>query len=128
MGYLLGYPTSRNLCYYPLSLHHNQTQSYIMMQNSIILQNVSLSDIEALFSKVIDDKMKSITPTTSVTDKLLTRQETARLLKISLPTLDDWTKTGVIKAKRIGTRIRYAYRDVEAAIKDLPNLKYSRRA
>lgn len=98
------------------------------MQNSIILQNVSLSDIEALFSKVIDDKMKSIAPTTSVADKLLTRQETARLLKISLPTLDDWTKTGVIKAKRIGTRIRYAHCDVEAAIKDLPNLKYSRRA
>lgn len=100
-----------------------------MMQNSIILQNVSLSDIEALFSKVIDNKMKSITPpATSVTDRLLTRQETARLLKISLPTLDDWTKTGVIKAKRIGTRIRYAHCDVEAAIKDLPNLKYSRRA
>lgn len=110
-------------------MYHNQTQSYIMMQNSIILQNVSLSDIEALFSKVIDDKIKSIAPTTTrVTDKLLTRQETARLLKISLPTLDDWTKTGVIKAKRIGTRIRYAHCDVEAAIKDMPNLKYSRRS
>jgi hypothetical protein len=100
-----------------------------MMQNSIILQSVSLSDLEALLSKVIDDKMKSIYPaSTNVTNKLLTRQATARLLKISLPTLDDWTKTGVIKAKRIGTRIRYNYCDVEAAIKDLPTIKYSRRA
>ena len=57
-----------------------------MTQNSIILQNVSLSDIEALVSKVIDDK-----------------------------------------AKRIGTRIRYIYTDVEAAIKDMSSIKYSRR-
>lgn len=98
------------------------------MQNSIILQNVSLSDIEALVSKVIDDKIKSITPTpTSVTSKLLTRQETAKLLKISLPTLDGWTNAGLIKAKRVGTRVRYVYADIEAAIKDMPNIKYSRR-
>ena len=71
----------------------------IMTQNSIILQNVSLSDIEALVSKVIDDKIKSINPTpTNVASKLLTRQETAKLLKISLPTLDNWTNAGLIKA------------------------------
>lgn len=98
------------------------------MQNSIILQNVSLSDIEALVSKVIDDKIKSINPTpANVAGKLLTRQETAKLLKISLPTLDSWTNAGLIKAKRVGTRVRYVYSDVEAAIKDLPNIKYSRR-
>lgn len=100
------------------------------MHNSIILQNVSLSDIETLISKVMDEKLKSITPQSTPIEpgKLLTRSETANLLKISLPTLDDWTKTGVIKAKRIGTRIRYVYSDVEAAIKDLPSIKYSRRA
>lgn len=99
-----------------------------MTQNSIILQNVSLSDIEALVSKVIDDKIKSISPTpTNVASKLLTRQETAKLLKISLPTLDNWTNAGLIKAKRIGTRIRYIYTDVEAAIKDMSSIKYSRR-
>lgn len=98
------------------------------MQNSIILQNVSLSDIEALISKVIDDKMKSTNPApTNMASKLLTRQETAKLLKISLPTLDNWTNAGLIKAKRVGTRVRYVYYDVEAAIKDMPNIKYSRR-
>lgn len=100
------------------------------MQTSIILQNVSLSDLEALFSKLIDEKLQSVAPhhTPIEPGKLLTRSETANLLKISLPTLDDWTKTGVIKAKRIGSRIRYVYSDVEAAIKDLPSIKYSRRA
>lgn len=101
-----------------------------MVQNSIILQNVSLSDIEALLSKVIDEKLKSVVPHHAPIEpgKLLTRTETANLLKISLPTLDDWTKTGVIKAKRIGSRIRYVYSDVEAAIKELPSIKYSRRS
>lgn len=100
------------------------------MQNSIILQNVSLSDIETLISKVIDEKLKSFAPhhTPIEPSKLLTRSEAANLLKISLPTLDDWTKTGVIKAKRIGSRIRYVYSDVESAIKDVPSIKYSRRA
>lgn len=99
-----------------------------MKQNIIVIQNVSLSDIEALISKVIDEKIKSINISpANVASELLTRQETAKLLKISLPTLDSWTNTGLIKAKRIGTRVRYVYADVEAAIKDIHNIKYQCR-
>lgn len=99
------------------------------MQNSIILQNVSLADIETMFSNLIDTKLQSIKQPASEysPDKLLTRQETAKLLKISLPTLNDWTKLGIIKAKKIGTRVRYLHSDVEAAIKDIPNIKYARK-
>ncbi len=98
------------------------------MKECIFIENVSLSDIEALLSKVMDEKLKSITPQPAPieAEKLLTRSETAKLLKISLPTLDGWTKTGVIKAKRIGTRIRYVYSDIQLAMIDLPNIKYQR--
>lgn len=100
-----------------------------MVQNSIILQNVSLSDIETMFSNLIDTKLQSFTQNKPEhdSDNLLTRLETAELLKISLPTLNDWTKVGVIKAKKIGTRVRYLRSDVEAALKDMPNLKYAHK-
>lgn len=48
--------------------------------------------------------------------QLLTRQETARFLGVSLPTLHEWTMHGKITANRIGTRVRYYQTDVEAAL------------
>ena len=39
--------------------------------------------------------------------KYITRKETATLLHISLPTLNEWTKDGTLKSYRIGTRVLY---------------------
>lgn len=55
--------------------------------------------------------------------KLLTRQQTARFLGISLPTLHDWTVNGKITANRIGTRVRYYQTDVEAALHKIKTAK-----
>lgn len=52
-------------------------------------------------------------------DKLLTRQETALFLGVSLPTLHEWTKTGKITACRISTRVRYYESDVQNALKQI---------
>lgn len=99
------------------------------MEKYILTQNVSLSDLEALITKVIDEKLESISIHHAPIDlsKLLTRSEAASMLGVSLPTLDKWTKTGVIKAKQVGTLIRYVCSDVEALLKDLPNIKYSHK-
>lgn len=45
-------------------------------------------------------------------EKLLTRMETARLLGVTLPTVYDWTKKGVLTAYRIGNRIRYKHAEI----------------
>lgn len=52
------------------------------------------------------------------TDEWLTRQQTADLLKISLPTLNELTKAGTVKGYRIpGTnRLRYKSSDVNNAL------------
>ena len=55
----------------------------------------------------------------------LTRKETAKRLGISLPTLNDWTKTGKIAGYRIASRIRYKEDELEAA---LTQIKTRRRA
>jgi len=43
---------------------------------------------------------------------LLTREETAKLLSVSLVTLWDWTRKDIIAAYRIGSKIRYKKSDV----------------
>ena len=45
--------------------------------------------------------------------ELLTRKETAKLLRISLPTLADWTKQGLIHAIPMGRRIFYSASEIQ---------------
>jgi excisionase family DNA binding protein len=49
----------------------------------------------------------------------LTRQEVAKKLGVTLPTLWDWTKKGKIQGAHIGSRVRYRASDVEAALKNM---------
>ena len=49
-------------------------------------------------------------------DKLLSRQETAKMLSVSLVTLWDWTRKDLIPAYRIGNKVRYKKSEVLAAL------------
>lgn len=52
-------------------------------------------------------------------DILLNRQETAKLLSVSLVTLWDWTKKDVLPAYRIGYKVRYKKSEVLEALKKM---------
>ena len=56
-------------------------------------------------------------------DKLLTRQETADLLSISLVSLWDWSRKDLIPAYRIGNKVRYKKSEVLEALKQINNCK-----
>jgi excisionase family DNA binding protein len=47
---------------------------------------------------------------------IYTRQETAELLNISLPTLNEYTKQGFIIAYRLGYKVRYKVEDIQSAL------------
>ncbi len=66
--------------------------------------------------------------TGDTTQQLLTRKETAQKLGISLPTLNQWTKDGLIVAHRIASRVRYRTKDVEASLIQVRSVKEKRRA
>lgn len=51
--------------------------------------------------------------------ELLTREEAAKLLSISLVTLWKYTKENIIPAYRIGTKIRYKKADILTALKQM---------
>ena|ERR1700761_6442817 len=49
-------------------------------------------------------------------DALRTRTETAKILRVTLATLNDYTKTGKIIANRIGNRVLYKESDIQNAL------------
>jgi excisionase family DNA binding protein len=46
----------------------------------------------------------------------LTRKEVAAILKVSLVTLSDWNKKGILKPYRLGNLIRYKSSELESAL------------
>ena len=46
----------------------------------------------------------------------LTKKEVASILSISLVTVDDWSKKGILSPFRIGNRIRFQRKSVEQAL------------
>lgn len=47
---------------------------------------------------------------------ILTREETAKLLSISLPTLWSWTKKNILKSYGIGNRVYYKKEEINEAL------------
>ena len=52
-------------------------------------------------------------------DKLLSRQETATLLSVSLVTLWDWSRKSIIPAYRIGNKVRYKKSEILQALQQM---------
>ncbi|TQD38516.1 helix-turn-helix domain-containing protein [Haloflavibacter putidus] len=49
-------------------------------------------------------------------EEFLTRKEAAKLLKISLVTITDWNKKGILNPYRLGNLIRYKKSELEEAM------------
>ena len=92
----------------------------------LLLNTIELSDIQKVVEEVLERKLQSFIPREQDSLKLLTRKETAKLLCISLPTLHDWTKTGTVKAHRIGNRVLYKLEEVNEALNQIQTLKTGR--
>ena len=100
------------------------------MQNEIILSGISFEQLQDSFRTIVQNEVQKIisglTPTPEPEPELITRKETAQILGVSLPTLNEWTKNGTLPAQRIGTRVRYNRANVYASLKNVETLKYRR--
>jgi len=96
--------------------------------NNIILQGINTDDLKKILREVLDEKPKLESSKKDPGKKLayLNRFEVAEMLKISLPTLNNWSKAGTVQSYRIGNRILYKLDEIEQAIQQVKNLKYKR--
>jgi len=101
----------------------------ILPQQQIILIGISPEQLQDSIRTTVKSEVERIIgnlPTPIAPPELITRKETAQILGISLPTLNEWTKNGTLPAQRIGTRVRYQRANVYASLKDIETLKYRR--
>lgn len=93
----------------------------------ILLNGINLSELLEKIGQLIDEKVGAIQhPATKNQSNLISRKEVAALLKISLPTLHDWTKSGLLTSYRIGSRVLYKLSEVELSITQRDFKKFQR--
>ncbi len=99
------------------------------MENSTLIATVTPEGFADVLSARIQDIVRAEIAATATrrTTRYLSRFEAADLLKISLPTLAEYTRTGLIQGSRIGTRVLYSEDAIAAAVKEIPSMKFQRR-
>ncbi len=85
------------------------------------LENTNANDFKNEIVKDVTNALKGYAETLQNPDnnKLLTRQETAELLSVSLVTLWDWTKKDIVPAYRIGNKVRYKKSEILLALQQM---------
>lgn len=85
-----------------------------MVKEILQLESTNANDFKNEIVKDITLALKGYATNLQYPDNetLLTREETAKLLSVSLVTLWDWTKKDIIPAYRIGNKVRYKKSEV----------------
>jgi len=100
-----------------------------MIHQNLVFSPIPLDELTAVISKTVRDEVErltqSLTPPPST--EFITRKETAQKIGVSLVTLNEWTKTGIVTGYRIGTRVRYKRHEIENSLREVHSLKYKRR-
>jgi excisionase family DNA binding protein len=93
----------------------------------VILHSTTKSDLKTLIAETFKEELTTFfSKDKKSDDRLLTRKQVAERLGISLPTLNLWTKEGIVPAVRLNSSVRYRMADVEAAMKDVKGVKHMR--
>ena len=100
---------------------------------SFIIEGISYAEFQTFLKSEIEkcistsSNKNELKNTSEDTNRLLSRKECAEKLQISLPTLNQWTKDGLIVAHRISTRVRYRMKDIDESLTQVKSLKDKRR-
>ena len=83
--------------------------------NSVLIQGVTLSDIEAMIERVIDRRFDSLVEEVRPRkSQLVKRVDAAKLLGVSLPTLDAYARAGWLRSRHIGGRVYFDEEDLRS--------------
>ncbi len=97
------------------------------MEN-FIFTSVPIDQLQTAIKEAVKSeflKINNIPPPEEV--EYITRKETAQILGVSLPTLNEYTKTGTIQGYKCGARsIRYRKSEVLGSFEKLQQVKFKR--
>lgn len=96
------------------------------MENSTLINNVTSDELLTAFRQIVREEIATLQPDKD-TPKYLSRAEAASMLHITLPTLWEYTKIGLIEGSRIGRRVLYSEEAIKKAVQEIPSLRYKRR-
>ena len=85
------------------------------MTKEIFLSGMTADQLSEMIRESLRDELRQLHPEPS--------GETARRLRISLVTLNDWVNRGRIRAHKIGGRVLFRDSDVEAALHRIVPIK-----
>lgn len=96
-----------------------------MAKEIIQIENINVNDFKREIVKDVTNALKAFATSnqSNDNDKLLSRQETADLLGVSLVTIWDYTRKNIIPAYRIGSKVRYKKQEVLLALQQMNNFK-----
>lgn len=92
----------------------------------ILLSEISLEEFKSIIREIVVAEIQNHLSAPTPAEEYLSRKETASLLKISLPTLHNYSKQGLIKSHRVLNQIRYKKSEVEESMMEIRNGKYSK--
>jgi excisionase family DNA binding protein len=90
-----------------------------MTKQILQIENTNASEFIPKLVGEIKSFLKQDSQTKKDDEIILTREETAGLLSISLPTLWKYTRDGLFPAYRIGSRVRYKKSEILLALKKM---------
>jgi excisionase family DNA binding protein len=81
-------------------------------------------DMKEIVSEVVREEIEALKSFLNypaiVNKEYLTREQAAKKLYVTLPTLRAWTKTGRIKSYKIARRVLYKPEDIDNALREQP--------
>ena len=95
-----------------------------MAKELLQIENINASDFKKEILSEFTGALQAFANSLQNPDKdiLLTRQQTADLLGVSLVSLWDWTKKDIIPAFRIGNKVRYKKSDIMESLQKMNKL------
>ena len=87
------------------------------------LISISVDDLQNIIKQSVAEVLSTSLSQKEISeDETLTRKQTAKLLHISLTTLDTYSRLGIIKGRKVGHRVLYKKSEINDSLAEKINL------
>lgn len=89
------------------------------MQSIVQIQGLTAEMLLKRFDNLESQIKELKAPQSQPIDKLITRFEASTLLGVSLVTIHNWSKSGVLTAYRVGNKVRFKENEVLSSLQQI---------